>query len=186
MITATMIASYPIEEVIRGHLGTIKFMKDGFVVINDPPKGSAGIPARLEETVKGDYVDCHPPKWTKDWHHADTEALWMNFLECVRKQKRDTLSPPELGAAAFTTVNMGVQSYRDGKVLYWDKKERKVVSADGSWAKKWERMSKKREKPHQILGWKAGTKGSLLHPPEYMKLAGPWTDGKDPANGKKG
>jgi predicted dehydrogenase len=182
-ITATMIASYPIEEVIRGHLATIKFLKDGFVIINDPPKGSAGIPARLEETVKGHYVDCHPPKWTPDWHHADTEALWMNFLECVRKQDRDTWSPPELGAAAFTTVNMGVQSYRHGRVLFWDNKERKVVTANGSWSKKWEERSHKRGKPNQIMGWKADEKGSLLHPPEYMKLAGPWIHGKDPAEG---
>src|SRR5438309_171501 len=29
MVTATMIASYPIEEVIRGHLATLKFLDDG-------------------------------------------------------------------------------------------------------------------------------------------------------------
>jgi predicted dehydrogenase len=180
-ITATMIASYPIEEVIRGHLGTIKFMKDGFTIIQDNPKGGAGIPARLEETVKGEYVDCNPPKWTKEWHHADTEALWMNLLECVRNQNRDTLSPPDLGAAAFTTVSMGVLSYREGRALFWDKEKRKYVTADASWAKKWEARSKKRGKPNQILGWKGGDKGSVLHPPEYMKLAGPWVNGKDPA-----
>jgi predicted dehydrogenase len=183
-ITATMIASYPVEEVIRGHLGTIKFMKDGFTIIGDNPKGGAGIPARLEETVEGKYVDCNPPKWTKEWHHADTEALWLNFLECVRKGDRDTLSPPELGAAAFTTVNMGVQSYRQGQVLFWDKKERKVLPANDSWAKRWEERSKKRGKPNQVLGWRGGEKGSLLHPPEYMKLAGPWKNGQDPAGSK--
>ncbi len=183
MITATMINRYPIEETIRGHLGTIKFLKDGYVLIPDSPAGGAGIPARMEDTAafKGEYVDCHPPKWTKEWHHADTEALWMNFLECVRTKNRATLSPPELGAAAFTTVNMGVQSYRDGRVLFWDNKERKVATGNGNWARKWEQRSKSRGKPNQILGWKGGEKGSLLHPPEYMKLAGPWTNGQDPA-----
>jgi predicted dehydrogenase len=187
-ITATMIASYPVEEVIRGHLATIKFMEDGYTVIKDPPKGKAGIPARLEESVKGNYVDCHPPKAPKvppkghhRWPHADTELLWLNFLKCVRNQNRHTWSPPELGAAAFTTVNMGVQSYRQGRVLFWDKKERKAVTADASWAKKWEERSHKRGKPNQIQGWEGDEKGSLLHPPEYMKLAGPWEDGKDPA-----
>jgi predicted dehydrogenase len=181
MITATMIASYPIEEVIRGHLATIKFMKDGFTIISDPPKGKAGIPARLEESVKGKYVDCHPPKPYKGWPHSDTEELWKDFLKCVQNRDRNTLSPPELGAAAFTTVSMGVHSYREGRVLYWDKKEGKIATADDRWAKKWEERSKKREKPHQILGWKGNLKGSLLHPPEYMKLAGPWANGEDPA-----
>lgn len=180
-VTATMIASYPVEEVIRGHLATIKFLKDGYTIINDPPKGSAGIPSRLEETVQGEYVDVHPPKPRKGWPHTDTEELWKNFLECVRSKKRETLSTPELGAAAFTTVAMGVESYRNGLALFWDKDQRKPVSANDSWAKKWELKSKKRAKPNQVIGWAAGETGSLLEPPDYQKLAGPWTNGEDPA-----
>ena len=177
-VTATMIASYPIEEVIRGHLGTIKFVKGGFETFQDNPKGSPGIPARLEKSVQGEFVDCHPPSTRGD---GDTEALWLNFLECVRSRKRDTLSTPELGAAAFTTVSLGVQSYRNGQVLFWDKDARKPVPADGSWAARWEKRSKEHGKPNQIVGWSAGETGSLLHPPDYQKLAGPWINGKDPA-----
>jgi predicted dehydrogenase len=186
MITATMIASYPIEEVIRGHLATIKFMKDGFTIINDPPKGRPGIPARLEETVKGDYTDVHPPKTSKENPDADTQALWENFLNCVRDRNRDTLSPPELGAAAFTTVSMGVESYRRGVALFWDAKERRPVQANPSWAQHWERVSKEHGKPHQVIGWQGGDKGSTLTPPDYQKLAGPWVNGKDPAEGTAG
>ncbi|MFN4261170.1 MAG: Gfo/Idh/MocA family protein [Gemmataceae bacterium] len=178
IITATMINRYPIEEVIRGHLGTIKFMKNGFEVIPDNPSGGAGIPARLEETIHGEYVDCHPPTG----RHADTEALWLDFLECCRSRKRETLSTAELGAAAFTTVNMGVLSYRQGQALFWDKDRRKPAVADASWAAQWEKRSQARGKPNQILGWQAGDTGSLLEPPDYMKLAGPWINGKDPAS----
>jgi hypothetical protein len=113
----------------------------------------------------------------------DTYALWTNFLECVRERKRDTFSTPELGAAAFTTVAMGVKSYREGKALFWDKEKREPVDADASWAAKWEERSKKRGKPAQTLGWRGGDKGSLLEPPAYQKLEGPWKDGKDPAEG---
>jgi predicted dehydrogenase len=183
MITATMIASYPIEEVIRGHLGTIKFMKDGFEIINDEPKGAPGIPARLEESVKGDYTDAHGPGGKND---ADTQALWENFLQCVRDRNRETLSTPELGAAAFTTVSMGVESYRRGVVLFWDKDRRQPVPADSTWARHWEERSKKHGKPNQIIGWEADEKGSLLEPPDYQKLAGPWVNGKDPAEGTAG
>jgi predicted dehydrogenase len=186
MITATMIASYPIEEVIRGHLGTIKFVKGGFEVIQDSPKGTAGIPARLEKTVPGEFVDCGAPMPRPDWPHTDTEMLWQNFLECVRARKRETLSTPELGAAAFTTVGLGVRSYRDGVALFWDKENRKPVLADASWAQRWEKRSKGREKPNQVMGWNAGDTGSLLEPPDYQKLAGPWKGDKDPAEGAAG
>jgi predicted dehydrogenase len=205
LITATMISSYPIEELIRGHLGTIKFMEDGFEIIADPPAGNKkgpGLPPRMEQTISerlakeigekgiktravhGKYVDCHPPKWTPEWHHADTEALWLNFLDCVRGRKRETLSTPELGAAAFTTVMMGVMSYREGRALFWDAGQRKPVNANASWANQWQERSKKRGKPNQVKGWHASETGSLLHPPEYQKLAGKWIGGKDPANGK--
>ncbi len=177
LITATMISAYPIEEVIRGHLGTIKFVKDGFVVIADNPNQSAGIPARLEKTIEGEFVDCHPPTG----RNADTEALWLNFLGCVRNRNRATLSTPELGAAAFTTVALGVQSYRQGKVLFWDKQGRKPTEADASWASRLEARSKKHGKPSQVMGWHAGDTGSVLVAEDYQKLAGPWKDGKDPA-----
>ncbi|OAI50073.1 oxidoreductase [Planctomycetaceae bacterium SCGC AG-212-F19] len=177
MITATMVASYPIEEVIRGHLGTIKFVKGGFEIIKDNPKGGAGIPARLEKSMPGEMVETNPPTG----RHADTEALWMDFLNCVRSRKRDTLSTPELGAAAFTTVALGVKSYREGTVQFWDKDKRVPTLADKSWSTRWEQVSKKRGKPQQIIGWNAGETGSLLEPPDYQKLGGPWTDGKDPA-----
>jgi predicted dehydrogenase len=176
-ITATMISSYPVEEVIRGRLGTIKFVKGGFQVIKDDPKGKAGLPARLEHSVEGEMHAAGLP----DGRNVDTTALWENFLECVRGQKRDTLSPPELGAAAFTTVAMGVQSYRQGKALFWDASREKPVEADASWASNLEKRSKEHGKPHQVMGWHADDTGSVFVPPDYQKLAGPWVDGKDPA-----
>ncbi len=177
LITATMISAYPIEEVIRGRLGTIKFVKGGYQVIKDDPNKGAGIPARLEKSLDGDFVDCHPP----EGRNVDTEALWANFLACVRSHKRGTLSTPELGAAAFTTVALGVQSYRTGKVLFWDNEARKPVEADASWAKRLEARSKAGAEPKQVMGWHADDTGSVVKPDVYQKLAGPWTDGKDPA-----
>jgi predicted dehydrogenase len=178
-ITATMISQYPVEEVIRGRLKSLKFVKDGFVVIDNDPKGGPGIPARLEESVKGELVKVEKPQG----RDGDTYALWENFLECVRSRKRETLSTPELGAAAFTTVSLGVQSYRQGQVLFWDAEQRKPVPADASWATKWEQRSKQGGKPNQIIGWTGGESGSTLTPPPYQKLAGPWVDGTDPAKG---
>jgi predicted dehydrogenase len=184
-ISATMINKYPVEEVIRGHLGTIKFVKGGFEFIaEDLRKGAPAVSARLEDRTtvsrQGEFIDCKSPQGTRD---PETYALWENFLKCVRDRNFETLSTPELGAAAFSTVNMGVQSYRKGLALFWDKEGRKPVPADASWAEAWEQRSKRRGKPSQIMGWHGGEAGSLLTPEPYQKLGGAWIDGKDPAEG---
>jgi predicted dehydrogenase len=180
IVTATMCNDYPIDECIRGKTGTIKFLPQS----GDLMKGYEFLPQTTGvargpgdgANVKGEMV----PN-TLDAKTDLTYNLWENFLEHVKAKKQGTLSTPELGAAAFTTVNMGVKSYREGKALFWDKEQRKPVEADASWAASWESRSKKRGKPNQIQGWEAGDAGSTLKPPEYMKLAGPWIDGKDPA-----
>src|SRR5439155_19749513 len=91
---------------------------------------------------------------------------------------------PELGAAAFTTVAMGVQSYRTGQTLFWDAERRRPVPADASWAQRLERRSHERGQPTQIIGWEGGNRGSTLEPPDYQRLACPWTDGRDPAQNR--
>ncbi len=160
VITATMINSHPIEECIRGHLATLSFKRQsrkengrninefGFEVI---PQRISARPTGPNSTsnLKGEFVP-------GGLQGNDTEALWKDFIEHVRKEDPNTLSTPELGAAAFTTVNMGVISYREGKALFWDKERNRVIPADPSWAQKWEERSEKRGKPNQIIGWKGG------------------------------
>src|SRR5260370_31944436 len=74
IITATMINRYPIEEVIRGHLWTIKIGHDGFEIMPDDPKGGAGTAARLAKSMQGEFVNCPPPKF-------DTERRGGNYLQ---------------------------------------------------------------------------------------------------------
>jgi predicted dehydrogenase len=192
IVTATMINEHPIEEVIRGRLGSIVFdWKDtdkktkegktirvfGYKIIPEKLEGGPGLPKRLGK-LEGKFEACG-----LNSTQNDTEMLWTHFLECVRSRNRNTYCPPELGAAAFTTVNMGVQSYRTGNVLFWDKEQRKPALADASWSERWEKRSKEHGKPNQIIGWEGGDVGSVVVLPEYQKLGGKWTDGKDPAEG---
>jgi predicted dehydrogenase len=186
LISSTMCNDHRIDECIRGHSGTLVFdnyptdpknpkspKQFGYKVlpqnVQSAPKGPSGEVNKEGEVVLGGLTG------------DDTYALWQNFLDHVQKKNQDTFSTPALGAAAFSTVNMGVQSYRQGKALFWDKEGRKPVEADASWAAMWERRSKERGHPSHIADWTGGDKGSALHPPEYMKLAGPWVNGKDPA-----
>jgi hypothetical protein len=188
LITATMINDHPIEECIRGRLATVRFANrqvtengrtrtdHGYEVLpqtiaNRPTPG--GTRPRAEATFHGGGIS----------EGSSTRPLWTNFLECVRTRNRSTFSTPELGAAAFTTVAMGVISYRQGRVLFWDSENRRVVTADGSWSQRWERRSRERGQPNNIQGWTGGNRGCTLEPPEYQRLAGPWTNDRDPAEG---
>jgi C4-dicarboxylate-specific signal transduction histidine kinase len=49
-----------------------------------------------------------------------------NFLSCIRTRQKPQLDV-ETGARAQVLITMAVQSYREGKVLYFDEKRWKVV-----------------------------------------------------------
>ncbi len=146
--TAATISGYPIEEVIRGRLGTIKFVKGGFQVFRDDPSRGAMFPTRLEKALEpSEFVVAESPR-------NETEALWENFLECVRSRKQSTFSPPDLGAAAVATTSLAEQNCR---------------------------VKAKPGKPNQVFGWTGGDSGSVMKPPSYQRLAGPWMNGQDPS-----
>jgi predicted dehydrogenase len=174
IVTATMCNDHPIEEVIRGHTGTILFKGDGFDIL---PQKFAAQPGKPSAETAAAQLHIK----ARDFEGDETVKHWENFLECVRARKHETNNPPELGYAAIVTVNLGTQSYREGKAYFWDAKNHRATLADSSWSYNWEKRSKSRGKPNQVIGWKAGDAGSLLEPPDYQRLAGPWIDGKDPA-----
>jgi predicted dehydrogenase len=189
IITATMANDHRIEECIRGHSATLVF--DNFPTDPKNPKsprqfGYKILPQNVQSAPRGPsgQVNRDGEVVFGGLQGDDTSALWVNFLEAVKSKNQEaSFCTPELGAAAFSTVNMGVLSYRNGKALFWDKEQRKPVEADASWAKKWEDRSEKRGEPSHIIGWQGGDKGSKLNPPDYQKLEGPWVNGKDPAAG---
>jgi predicted dehydrogenase len=177
IISATMCNDVQLGEVIRGHTGTIRFEGDPKMGFSVSPQKIDGRPAPPGANA-GEGGDRVRPPQPRD----DTRALWDHYMECLRSRNPETLCPAETGYAAIATVNMGVQSYREGKALYLNKETGKVSEADESWAKQWEKKSKEGAKPNQVIGWHAGDEGSLLTPPPYQRLQGDWVDGKDPAD----
>jgi len=176
LISATMANDVQLGEMIRGHTGTVRFEgnpRDGFSVSAQKIDGRPAPPG----ANTGDGGERFKPEQPRD----DTRALWEHFLGCVRSRNQETLCTAETGYAAIATVNLGVQSYREGKAFFFDRTSGKVSQADDSWAAKWEKRSHDRGKPEQVMGWHAGEEGSLLQPPDYQKLEGDWKDGKDPA-----
>lgn len=178
LISATMCNDIQLGEIIRGHTGNIRFgaePHEGFVVGNQDHalKGKPAPP--------GASMGLGGEKFNPEQPREDTYALWEHFLGCTRSRNPETLCPADLGYAAIATVNLGVQSYREGKAYYFDKATGASTHADTGWSARWEERSHLRGKPNQVIGWKAGDKGSLLHLPDYQKLEGDWVDGKDPA-----
>ena len=176
IISATMCNDTQLGEVIRGHTGTIRFegnARDGFSMAPQKLESRPAPPG----TNKGEGGERFKPDQPQD----DTRALWEHFLGCVRSRNQETLCPADLGYAAITTVNLGVQSYRDGHGYFFDKETGQSTHANETWARKWEKVSHDRGKPVQVQGWHAGEEGSLLVPPDYQKLEGEWINGEDPA-----
>ena len=134
MVTATMISAYPIEEVIRGRLGVIKFVEGGFEIIKDEPNKSAGIPARLEGRVQGEFHESHleAPFTREQWGpHYDTAALWTNFLECVRNRNQP-IANVEVGHRSATVCHIGTIAIRTGQRLRWNPETERFVDNDAA------------------------------------------------------
>jgi hypothetical protein len=173
LVTATMACqNTPIKQLIRGHFGSLVFgtgeQFDGFDFIPERPqvtRNSKLKDERLQTEMVKDTTYAHFKNWLEAMY-ADDPSMCNN--------------DPLLGAAAITTVILGAQSYREGKVFFFDDENYTVSDSNPSWAKNWEKMSEQRSKPHHIAGWKGGDTGSVLEEPDYMKLAGPWVDGKEP------
>lgn len=177
LVTATMCCeATPIKQLIRGHYGSFEFGNGeefrGFDFIPERPQVTK-ISGQKKERIEVEGVG------------DTTLAHFRNWLAAIEQNDQSLCNnPPDLGAAAIVIVNLGANSYREGKAFFWDHENRRVTEADASWSAGWEQMSKNRDKPRHVPGWKAGDHGSLLVEPEYMKLAGPWVDGKDPSEGR--
>ncbi|QDT09596.1 Gfo/Idh/MocA family protein [Planctomycetes bacterium K23_9] len=174
LITATMCNQESrINQLIRGHFGTFAFGNgegfDGFDFVAERPQ------VTHVRDYNSERISTNPVPDTTKAHFAN----WLNAVEAGEPMKCN--NPPDLGAAAIAVVILGAQSYRNGEVYFINQETREISTKDPGWAKQWEDLSEKRADVRHIPGWKAGDFGSKLIEPEYMDLAGPWVDGKDPS-----
>lgn len=120
VLSSSMANDTHIPGLIRGHEGTIIMVPEG----------------KFEGKV--DYITVVPQKITVDKFKAKygsdqvrlavepRENHMENFLRCVRTREKPVLD--SLTAyKAMTTIAMSVQSYREGKVIYFDEREQRVV-----------------------------------------------------------
>ena len=92
---------------------------------------------RFEDKV--DYISVTPQqivklKWEEKYGATEIklsceprEDHMQNFLRCVRTREKPVLDALT-AYKAMVTIGMSVQSYREGRVLYFDERKQKVVS----------------------------------------------------------
>jgi len=180
LINATMCNQESrIRQLIRGHHGSFIFGN------GENSEMIKFIPERPQVThnskLKEEDIKVNIPLAKGE---SSTDLHFKNWIDAISKNNpAHCNNPPDLGAAAIATVILGARSYREDRVFYFDGKTGSITDGNGSWSKQWEDRSHAREQAVHIPGWTAGTKGSTLDEPNFMKLAGPWINGKPPENG---
>jgi predicted dehydrogenase len=120
VLSASMANETHIPGLIRGHEGTIMMVPEG----------------KFEGKV--DYITATPQRIFKqkfvEKYGADEvkinceprESHMENFLRCVRTRETPVLDALT-AYKAMVTIGMSVQSYREGRVLFFDEAKQKVV-----------------------------------------------------------
>ena len=120
-LSSSMANNTHIPGLIRGHEGTIVMVPDG--QFEGKVEYITVVPQRIaKEKFKAKFgsgievkLECEP-----------RETHMMNFLSCVRSRQKPVLDA-QTGYRAQATISMAVQSYREGRVLFFDEITQKVV-----------------------------------------------------------
>ena len=124
VLSASMANSQHIPGLIRGHEASLIMVEHGrfeghtdFITVKPEKKViSADYKAKWgEDEIKIPVEDDNPMQ-----KHVG------NFLDCMRSRQKPTLDV-ETAARAQVLISMAVQSYRQGRVLYFDEKTWKVL-----------------------------------------------------------
>jgi predicted dehydrogenase len=122
VLSSSMANSTHVPGLIRGHHGTIVMVEHGRF---------EGQTDYITVTAEHPFRDEFLKKWgsekvTIPVEDKGRDAHMQNFLDCVRSREKPTLDATT-GYKAMVTIQMAVDSYREGKVLYWDEARHKVV-----------------------------------------------------------
>lgn len=121
---STMANSRHIPGLIRGHLGSIVMVDHG--EFERPTDHISVFPE------KNAIDDSYKQKFGENEFDIPVEQTDMmathigNFLSCIRSREKPTLDV-DTALHAQVTISMAVQSYREGRVLYWDEKTMSVA-----------------------------------------------------------
>jgi predicted dehydrogenase len=128
VLSSSMANSQHIPGLIRGHGASLIMVEHGRF------EGFAKQITLKAEKSRGKYI---MPELADKFKGQDEIKIEVeerdtmqthvrNFLSCMRTRQKPTLDV-ETGACAQALITMAVQSYREGRVLYFDEKNWKIV-----------------------------------------------------------
>jgi predicted dehydrogenase len=121
VLSSSMANGQHIPGLIRGHEGTIMMVPHGQF------EGRVDhITATAERQFKDKFVAKFGSNEVKLETDKTREDHMTNFLRCVRSREKTVLDAPT-AYRAMTTIGMAVESYRQGKVLYFDERNERVT-----------------------------------------------------------
>jgi predicted dehydrogenase len=132
VLSSSMANSHHIPGLIRGHEGTIIMVENG--QFESRADSITVIPELVYNREKKERTTLKPEylaKFGKDSIKIPVDPADMmvahidNFLSCMRTREKPHLDV-ETGARAQAIINLAVQSYREGHVLFWDEKNWKA------------------------------------------------------------
>jgi predicted dehydrogenase len=132
VLSSSMANSQHIPGLIRGHDGTVIMVENGMfesraenIILRPETKRVRENGEYTRKLLDPDY------KFGMDEQKIPVEQTDMmtahinNFLSCMRSRQKPHLDV-ETGACAQVAISMAVESYRQGKVLYFDEKKWKT------------------------------------------------------------
>jgi hypothetical protein len=129
VLSSSMANSQHIPGLIRGHGATLTMVEHGrfegaapYITLKAEGGRNRWIVEELKDKFKGETEIKIP---VKEMNAMQVHVL--NFLSCMRTRQKPTLDV-ETGARAQVLISMAVQSYREGRVLYFDEEKWKVVT----------------------------------------------------------
>jgi predicted dehydrogenase len=130
VLSSSMANSQHIPGLIRGHEGTIIMVEHG--EFERPTPDIVIRPEKLRSRGEQERHTFPNYKFGSDEIRIPVEQKDMmqthigNFLQCMRSREKPHLDV-ETAAHAQVLINLAVESYREGRVKYWDEKAWKSV-----------------------------------------------------------
>ena len=134
VLSSSMANSQHIPGLIRGHEGTIIMVENGqfesrtenIILRPEVRRTRANRDAPyVIQNINPDYKFGATEQKIPVEQYDSMTAHINNFLSCMRSREKPHLDV-ETAACAQVTISMSVDSYRQGKVLYFDEKKWKV------------------------------------------------------------
>lgn len=120
VLSSSMANSTHIPGLLRGHEGTIMMVPEGAF------EGRVDhITVTPERIFKKKFVEKYGSEEVKLMTEL-RESHYENFLRCVKTREKNVLDA-QTAYRAMTTIGMAVESYRQGRVLYFDENAQKVT-----------------------------------------------------------